>query len=92
MPDIHDILRSNCQAPQAVECGDLIEPLDPPEVKPATLTIDLPSGETVIITRDSDGAFAQTERNGSGVALCWSRSILRVLDEVRDYIAREVAG
>ena len=92
MPQTHNILRSNGPVPQAAECCDVIEQFDLPEVKPATLTIALPTGETVIISRDAEGAFAQTSRNGTGIAIAWSPSILRVLDEAMNYIKREVAG
>ncbi len=92
MPDTPNILRSNGPAPQSAECCDVIEPFDLPAVKPATITIDLPTGEQVLISRDAEGAFAQTERNGTGIAIAWSPSILRVLDAAMDYIKREVAG
>lgn len=92
MPNSHHISRRTCPAPQPVDSCDLIEPFDPPEVRAATLTINLPTGEEVIISRDADGCFAQTSRNGTGIAIAWSRSILRVLDAAMDYIKREVTG
>ena len=90
MPQNHNISRPDRPAPQAAECCDVIEPFDLPAVKPATLTIALPTGEEVIVCRDADGCFAQTSRNGTGIAIAWSPSILRVLDAARDYIAREL--